>query len=277
MTKVRWGLCATSVATLVLATVGCSSDADDCNFVRTCGGPVGGGGGADAGTPETGGASGASGSGSGGASGASGSGGTSGSGGASGAGGTAGASGARDAGPDVMDAPPACDPTKTPGETACVVDEQYGVFVSPSGNDSSGDGTREHPYQTLAKGLTAAKDATKRVYVCADGGSYGESVATTPDGAAVFAGFHCADWTWDDALRAKVESPGAIAWKIDSAQTGAVLQNLEIVAANAVGAGTSSIGVFVNASQNVALRHLKITAGNGAPGQGGTSIGGSAA
>ncbi len=42
------------------------------------------------------------------------------------------------------------DPVKQPEK--CLVDG-YGVYVSPSGNDATGAGTRAAPYKTLGKAL----------------------------------------------------------------------------------------------------------------------------
>ena len=42
-----------------------------------------------------------------------------------------------------------CDGELLPEDDACVVDEEYGVFVSPTGDDATGEGTRESPFATL--------------------------------------------------------------------------------------------------------------------------------
>src|ERR1043165_644075 len=111
-----------------------------------------------------------------------------------------------------------------------------------------------------------------RVYACADGGSYDEKVTATPDGVAVLGGFHCADWTYDTTLRAKVASPATIAWKIDKATTGIVISDVEVVAPDATAKGDSRIAMLVSGSQNVLLRRVKLTAGVGAPGADGASF-----
>ena len=67
------------------------------------------------------------------------------------------------------------NPTKAPSEDACVIADKYGVFVSPTGNDITGDGSMSAPYATLGKGFVKAKTSGKRVYACADGGDFTES------------------------------------------------------------------------------------------------------
>src|SRR3954470_15688202 len=119
-----------SIGTLRLIAVSglawsCSSKSDDCNANLNCA-PYGGG------SLGTSGASGAAGTnGKGGA--ASGSSGTSGNSSTSGEGGTDPAAGSGGA------SPPTCDGTLSPDQDACVISDEYGVFVAPSGDDSSPD------------------------------------------------------------------------------------------------------------------------------------------
>jgi hypothetical protein len=50
-------------------------------------------------------------------------------------------------------------------DASCWTTNEYGVFVSgDAGDDTTGDGTKEKPYQTLSKGISAA--GGKNVYVC---------------------------------------------------------------------------------------------------------------
>ena len=86
-----------------------------------------------------------------------------------------------------------CDPTKSPSDDPCVVDEAYGVFVSPRGSDAN-PGTRSAPASTIGRGMDLAKAARKRVYVCA--GSFAEPlvVAASRDGVNVYGALDCATW-----------------------------------------------------------------------------------
>jgi len=162
-----------------------------------------------------------------------------------------------------------CDSTALPENDACVVDDEYGVFVSAA-QEAEGDGTRNSPFASLAAGLAEAIDSGKRLYVCADGGSYGESVAldATATGLEVFGGFRCSDWTYDPTLQASIESSEPTAWVIDGAEQ-VVLTDLEIIAANATEPGGSSVAMFLKGGADATLEHVRLQAGDGADGEDG--------
>jgi hypothetical protein len=157
---------------------------------------------------------------------------------------------------------------------ACVISERFGVFVSPSGSDTTGTGTRSAPYATITHGISAGINLGKKVYVCADAGAYGESLdlGTGQDGLAVYGGFRCSDWSYDLARRARVNATGVIGLRIQGLATGVTLENLEISAKNASVSGQSSLGAFITTSKNVTLRRLRILAGAGAAGTDGESF-----
>src|SRR5690606_27009058 len=122
---------------LAWLALGCSDE-----FQLASGGSAGAAGGGAAGAA---GSSGAAGGGSGGVGGSAGSGATGGSAGSAAAGGSGGTGGDASA----------CDPTALPADDACVVDEEYAVFVSPSGDDNAA-GSRAAPLGSVGKGVTAA-------------------------------------------------------------------------------------------------------------------------
>jgi hypothetical protein len=102
---------------------------------------------------------------------------------------------------------PKCDATKSPNEDTCVISESYGVFVSSSaGDDTTGLGTRKSPYKTLAKAITQASAANKRVYAC--GEKFSEAVVV-PSNVAVFGALNCAsaDWPYNAQTRTVVNAP----------------------------------------------------------------------
>ncbi|MEZ4230465.1 MAG: hypothetical protein R3B89_14925 [Polyangiaceae bacterium] len=70
------------------------------------------------------------------------------SGGAAGSGATGGSAGTAGAGGTGVQ----CDETSAPGDDACVIDDQYAIFVSPSGDDTSGDGSMATPFASIANG-----------------------------------------------------------------------------------------------------------------------------
>jgi hypothetical protein len=240
----------------------CSSKADDCNANKSCS-PYDGG---AAGAIGTSGASGASGTGH--------SGSGSGSGGASGGSGRAGSS--SDAGTSgdsgAAGAPSTCDGSLTPDVESCVISDDYGVFVSPTGDDATGEGTEAAPYATLTTALakldnTVAK--TKRIYVCA--AEYTEpSTLEIPGGVSIFGGFGCEGgaWTYDSVNnKASFKPQSPIGAEIKNA-SGVLLEDLSITAADATSPGGSSFGMTL-VDSGVVLTRVEVKAGRGAIGSAG--------
>ncbi len=185
------------------------------------------------------------------------------------AGGSGGSSGTGGGGGTSADGS-SCDRSKEPNENPCVVDDRFGVFVSPNGSDSA-SGTKALPFKTIARALTRANG--KNVYVCA--GTYAEQVTidASLDGARMFGGFDCASWSYSAGMRPKVVPASGVALAVKALSTGATIEDMEFDAPDATTAGASSIGAIVDASMNVSLRRVKIAAGKGAPGQAGADGG----
>ncbi|HMJ56240.1 MAG TPA: hypothetical protein VK540_29435 [Polyangiaceae bacterium] len=171
---------------------------------------------------------------------------------------------------ETADIGPTCDVTKSPSAEPCLVDEQYGLFVSPVGDDFTGSGTRIAPYATIGKALQAAVGQNLRVYACEDGNSYPEQLVV-PDGAKLFGGFECYDWTYSAARRVVVHAPASPALAIHGASTGVLIEDVDIDAPDAVGLGTTSLGALIDGSSNVVLRRVTIAAGKGGEGAAGTN------
>jgi hypothetical protein len=168
-----------------------------------------------------------------------------------------------------------CDRTKSPHDDPCVIDEAYGVFVSPMGSDAN-PGTRSAPTLTIGHGMELAKQQGKRVYVCA--GSFAEQlvIAAARDGASVFGSLDCATWSYTANSKVVVApSQRGYALAMTDLQTGASFEDMEFDAQNANGAnaGESSIAVLVSGSQNVSLRRITMVAGNASDGSPGASPG----
>jgi hypothetical protein len=159
-----------------------------------------------------------------------------------------------------------------PSTDACVVSETSGVFASPTGNDTTGAGTRAAPYQTLGHALVAAHAASKRVYACA--GTYAENVVvgTALDGASVYGGLDCTGWAWAATNVVTVAPSSGYALGVDSLTTGATFEDMGFTAASATAAGGSSIAVFAKGSSHVVLRRSNVQAGLGMLGQDQTQL-----
>ena len=222
------------------AWAGCSNDADDCQLNATCTPYVGAGSGGTSGTSDAGG--------------------TTGSGGAAGTGGTGG------------DAT-SCDPSKSPSEDTCIVDEAYGIFVSPNGNDTTGDGSRAKPFQTISKGIGAAVSGKKRRFRLRRPRQLQRERQRrrSERRASDVRGFSCADWTYSTTSKSKIASPAPTAFTVSALAQGLRVEDFEVAAANAASAGGSSIGAVVGNSKKVVFRRVKITAGKGAAGGPGTA------
>src|SRR5215471_10632735 len=169
-----------------------------------------------------------------------------------------------DAGPDV----PACDGSRSPSVDPCVIDDRFGVFVTPTGNDGAA-GTQAAPLRTLAAALALAHQRSVRVYVCDGGTSFAETMTinATLGGAALFGGFTCtsAQWTYSTSRRAVVRPATGPALSIQGS-AGVLLEDFELEGADGLAAGTSSFGAVVNQASGVVLRRVRIVGGQAAAG-----------
>jgi hypothetical protein len=92
--------------------------------------------------------------------------------------------------------------------------------------------SRVAPYATLATALQAAAAASLRVYACDEGTGYSEQIIV-PDGARVFGGFDCIDWTYATTRRAVVHAPVSPALAIHAASSGVLMEDVEVDAPDA--------------------------------------------
>ncbi|CAN5925089.1 hypothetical protein BH11MYX4_BH11MYX4_29600 [soil metagenome] len=169
-------------------------------------------------------------------------------------------------GADVV-APPGCDLTKSPKDSANCIDDAVGVFVSPTGDDGA-TGKKAAPVKTIAKGVDlAASKGLPRVYVCE--GTYDTAVEIKAP-LSVFGGLTCA-WSYSGA-KPKLAPPNGAALRVTKVTGPVVVEDLEIVgSADAGKPGSSSIAALVIGSANVTFRSSALTAGDGAGGGAGGS------
>ncbi|MBK7578930.1 MAG: hypothetical protein IPI67_01880 [Myxococcales bacterium] len=258
MKKMGFAFVLVAIGASAALVAGCGGeDFGSCEANATCGT-----GGKDGGTGATGGTSGTGGSGgTGNTGGTSGTGGTGNTGGTAGSGGVAGGDGGT------------CDPTKSPGSEPCLIADDYGVFVSPKGDDTSGNGTKASPYKTLGKALASAGTTGKGVYACDDGGGFSETatlaVTATHDSRGMYGGFDCGTWTWSASAKAKVNG-AAVGLTISGISTSFTVESFDIIAANAANSGESSFGAIVASSKGVAFKNVSLTAGDGKAGNAGS-------
>ncbi len=164
--------------------------------------------------------------------------------------------------------------TDEPSDTAdpCIINEQFGIFVSPAGSDSAA-GTQLSPVATIGHAMDLAKAAGKRVYACGSAGNYAENlvVGSTRDGVKAYGGLDCttapSQWTYNAAKLATIAPAGGYALQVQGTTTGVAFTDIGFVAANAAGVGASSIAVFASSASGVVLKRCKAQAGTATQGQ----------
>ena len=160
--------------------------------------------------------------------------------------------------------PAGCDPTTIKGAVA----DTCGVFVSSSkGNDGTGKGTKEQPYQTIGKAL--AKAGGKPVYACGEG--FTEAV-TVSAGVTIYGALGCSgQWFYDAANKTTLTAPAdAVPLTLASTAGGTTIHDFAITAADAMMAGGSSIAVLADGVATSFVR-VDITSGKGQDGAAGTT------
>lgn len=162
------------------------------------------------------------------------------------------------------DAAPTDECLDKPDAPECL-DEAKAFFVSPSGDNTTGDGSKAKPFKTLAAVLDKISEAKRRIYLC--DGDYPEDVRLEAKhaGVSVFGGFTC---DWNVSPHKPKLGASALALKIAGA-TGIALADLAVAAKPASAPGESSIAAFI-ANSEVTFKRVTLAASNGNPGDDGT-------
>lgn len=165
------------------------------------------------------------------------------------------------------------DPPSAGGDP-CIINEQFGVFVSPAGDDSAA-GSQLAPVKTIGKAMDLAKTAGKHVYACGNNGTYNENLVVDSgrDGVNVYGGLDCtttpSQWKYVAANLASVAPTTAgYALELQGLTTGVTFEDFGFSSLAGVNPGDSSIAVFATSSSGPAvLRRTTISAGAGVNGQ----------
>jgi hypothetical protein len=181
-----------------------------------------------------------------------------------------------------------CDPTLTPKDDPCIINDAYAVFVAApvsadggaGGSDVTGLGTMAMPFATIGKALQNLSGKS-RVYVC--GGTYVEAVTVdTTHVASLYGGLTCASgpggltWRYEGAVaQVRPAAAGQPALSVSAAADPVAIEDMgfESPAAqsqDSSGAGLSSIAAWVQGS-TVSFSRVVLTAGNAADGANGTT------
>jgi len=145
-------------------------------------------------------------------------------------------------------------------------DPDDAFFVDPAvGNDSPGAGTREVPFKSLSFALQQAVGTGKALYLAQ--GTYPEPALRMNTPTSLYGGYTGVDGGWARGRDYDTHIQGGrIGLTVSGLDAGLVLERLRITSANAVDAGTPSIGVRVLDSSGVRLRYVRVLAGAGASG-----------
>jgi hypothetical protein len=174
----------------------------------------------------------------------------------------------------------ACDPTKSPHDDPCVIDDALGAFVAPianGGSDTTGSGTKASPYATIGHAVASAAHRS-RIYVC--DAIYTEQV-TLFSTMSMYGGLSCpggdagAEWAYVGGLAVVVSPSGDPAFTLNAVAPAISVEDMGFTASNAsgqdaTGNGKSSIAAFVKASA-VDFRRCTFRAGSGDTGGNGTT------
>jgi hypothetical protein len=168
---------------------------------------------------------------------------------------------------------PFCDPTQSPSVSTCVIDERYGIFVSPQGDDTAA-GSRTAPLKTLAVAVPRAHTLGLRVYACNGSGNltgFAENIdiQTGWTNVQLFGGFTCpanGRWTYATTRQTVIAPAAGAALLIEHGASSVLLEDFDLHGADATGPGVSSFGAIIDTASAVILRRVHIQAGTGTAG-----------
>ncbi len=182
-----------------------------------------------------------------------------------------------------------CDPTQTPKDAPCTINDDYGVFVAPpasvdgglGGSDGTGDGTMALPFATIGKALQNL-NGKSRVLICS--GIYPERVSIdAAHAASLYGGLSCAvgvnglAWHYTGAVaEAQPAVADRAALTVSGVSSPLAIEDMgfqapDTQAQDPSGAGLSSIAAWVSNS-TVSFARVVLTAGDGGKGADGTTL-----
>jgi hypothetical protein len=172
--------------------------------------------------------------------------------------------------------------TDDPSADPCVVSNATGVFVAPApkGNDTTGAGTEQAPFATLAMAVTRALTGKKRVYACLGTYSQQLSLTATADGLTVYGGLDCANgWKYvgsgsatPTVIAATSAAPSTSLTVTGPMTIGVAFEDVGFKSGDGMNPGDSSVAVFVTSSAKLKLTRGTVTAGKGVVGTPGGTV-----
>jgi hypothetical protein len=140
------------------------------------------------------------------------------------------------------------------------------IFVSLSGNDTTGDGTMKKPFATIAHAISVASTAGKDVYV--DKGVYAIGTLSLKSGVSIYGGYDSTKG-WSRAAANETRFNGGSTAIVGTALNADLeLQLLHVVASAASTPGTSSYAVNLSNSSTITVSIVGCVVEAGAGGAG---------
>ncbi len=167
-----------------------------------------------------------------------------------------------DAGVDVVDAAPVCDPTMDPKDHPACVDDVFGVFVDKESGVDTNPGTKAAPLKTVAAAITKL-EGKKRIFLCE--GNYFEHV-TIAKPFSVHGGFACGTWSYNGTKARFAPNDTGYILQVALVTEPILVTDLALEAVDAQTTGASSIAAFITRSTSVTLRRMSLSAGAGVAG-----------
>ena len=147
-------------------------------------------------------------------------------------------------------------------------DELLAIFVSPSGVDSAGSGTKDNPVNTISYGIDVASNVGKTQIIIA-AGNYIETV-DLKSGINLFGGFDANSWERNYSTFKTYINGAHVAVKGDNISN-VLMDGLYMYSGNATQYGESSYGIILTNCINVDISNCNINPGDGANGRNGTN------
>ncbi len=146
--------------------------------------------------------------------------------------------------------------------------ETFGVFVTPTGT-ADGDGTRQHPFATIAAGIERVKDLKLRVYVC--GGTYKEAISLV-NAVSVIGSLSCDGGMWKTGgARTILAAPTSPAVRAKDIGNVTRFDGLDVLAPAGTADSPSSIALIAENASALTIANAKLIAAKAFDGIDGTA------
>jgi hypothetical protein len=149
------------------------------------------------------------------------------------------------------------------------VEDACGIFVRPDGSPT-GAGTKADPVNSLTAGIALLTRQMPRLYLCE--GTFSEETVI-PMGVELYGGLDCTTWVrvGNGVKTTLTAPPEKIPLSLEGGTDPVAVEDLHVLAADAVAPGGSSIAAVVNHAKTT-LRDVVFEAGEAQPGEDGALL-----